>query len=753
MGNSNFLLGNGERLVKQIKLKEPQRPSKPIYTPGEVLKHTGPQWRDLAKRSLDLPEILCPGNRTVFSLTLHPRYLSMSAYPGSLFNDLDLTPIGSRERKINPRKQRTQKQPADAQDNAAQYFVATNRANLPNVIQKIECLGTEFFPPKKSENYVHRPDGLDIDTQEDFVKIEDVHFIEPEDRLRLPKGMPTNNQTWEAVLHVDDDYVLEGLDRYFHEIGVIIPWSDVFNVGNLCFIPLRTNLRTVRTKIAKFSFLRTIRPMPKLRPIVDILRQTNVHAIQLPQEPPLDGKVQMAILDGGLPERHNLNQFVTYRELPGLSEPVPMLLEHGLAVTSAFLFGPLSADTEIQPPPCPVDHWRVLDRQDLEDDDADLFRVLKRIMTILETNSYKAVNLSLGPDLPIEDDEPHVWTAMLDQYLEDGQTLLCTAVGNRGDLDKESGNARVQPPSDIVNGLGIGASDRLGSTWERASYSCVGPGRRPGFVKPDILAFGGSASMPFGVIGTNGGLTHTSGTSFASPYAAQQAMALASFFERDLNAVALKALLIHHACGNGQDKTEVGWGKLPDTLAPIVTSSNHQAHIVYMGKLEDHSYWRLPIPVPEEIMLGMVNLRVTFCFATPVEPHNPISYTRAGLDIKFYRNTIESPSKPTPFFRSQDYYSQEMELRKKASKWESVMKREKDYQGPTLRNPEFVIHYLNRAEGHSANRRFELLYAAVITLTANPKRLPDLYNQIVNRYQLVLSPLRLRAQVQQRVRF
>ncbi|WP_139157512.1 hypothetical protein, partial [Enterobacter hormaechei] len=72
-------------------------------------------------------------------------------------------------------------------------------------------------------------------------------------------------------------------------------------------------------------------------------------------------------------------------------------------------------------------------------------------------------NLSLGPNLPIEDSEVHAWTSVIDDLLSDGETLMTIAVGNNGEMDKESGNARIQVPADSVNGLSIGAANSTDS--------------------------------------------------------------------------------------------------------------------------------------------------------------------------------------------------------------------------------------------------------------------------------------------------
>jgi len=143
-----------------------------------------------------------------------------------------------------------------------------------------------------------------------------------------------------------------------------------------------------------------------------------------------------------------------------------------------------------------VDHWRVLGA-DTANDDFELLSILNRMEDILTTRPYDFVNISLGPDSKMEDDDVNVWTSTLDALLANGETVATVACGNNGEMDSDLGLDRVQPPSDGVNVIAVGACDRVGVKWKRAPYSAVGPGRSPGYVKPDILAFGGSHASPF----------------------------------------------------------------------------------------------------------------------------------------------------------------------------------------------------------------------------------------------------------------
>jgi subtilisin family serine protease len=85
-----------------------------------------------------------------------------------------------------------------------------------------------------------------------------------------------------------------------------------------------------------------------------------------------------------------------------------------------------------------------------------------------------------------------------------GMVVVCSA-GNAGrDTWK-----KITPPGDADEVLTIGAVDRDGMN---AIFSSVGP-TQDGRVKPDLMAIGVSAA----VCGTDGSVSHSNGTSFASP--------------------------------------------------------------------------------------------------------------------------------------------------------------------------------------------------------------------------------------------
>jgi hypothetical protein len=172
--------------------------------------------------------------------------------------------------------------------------------------------------------------------------------------------------------------------------------------------------------------------------------------------------------------------------------------------------------------------------------------------------------------------------------------------------------------------------------------------------------------------------------------------------------------------------------------------------VVFQGKISASKFIRTPIPVPTGAIAGMVTIKATLCYATPVDPHHPENYTRSGLSVTFRpdkdkkmedeeRGVSAHALTKTFFATQQKEYQTEEELRRDAWKWENCLHAKKRMRGSSLNDPAFDIHFNARSEGHNDTRNQEIQYALVITVEA-PK-VADLYDQVVRRYATQLEQL------------
>ena len=504
--------------------------------------------------------------------------------------------------------------------------------------------------------------------------------------------------------------------------------------------------------MAKYSFLRVAREMPHLRELRPATPVRSFHvsafSVELPKKGPINPELRVAIFDGGVPAGSNLDPWVSRKLTSKLAAADPDSQSHGLGVTSAVLFGPIEEDKPLPQPFSAIDHYRVID-ENTQDPEGNYYDVLDRITSILTQKQYDFVNLSLGPEVAFDDNEVHLWTLKLDQLFANGKTFVTVAAGNTGEADFDSGVARIQSPSDAVNVLGVGASDSLGKKWKRAPYSSLGPGRSPGIMKPDIVAFGGSHKEPFWILGKKGHATPIAGTSFSSPFALRTAIGIRTYLGSIIQPIALKALLIHHSQDDGNHCHEVGWGRIPSDIEQLIICGPGKVHVLYQGTLEAGKYLRARIPVPTGTLAGNVEISATFCYATETDPQDTVTYTRAGLDIKFRPDKTKRTKKDgklplhqdtMPFFQQKKLYSSEEELRRDAHQWETCLKRTRSFRGTSINEPVFDIHYNARKGGSDFKGAKPIPYSLVVTVHA--RHVPDLYDKVALRYRTQLEALK-----------
>lgn len=739
MSQTNFLIGRGEMLTHDIKGPKRKPGKSEVYTFQEATRRLTPQFSETAVVLDTLPREACPGDFGVVRLMMNPSYIARSFFPVAMLRAVGLESVGSRTVKVTP--DGWTKKGAPRVCTTTELFVAGKRQvfrNLTSWTRQIEAESAEAL---------------------DLAHIEKFSAFAPEERI-VSFGSK-KDRFFEVGIHLLPDenhlFIQRAFAKYAKDMEVKVHIDLGFTAGNLWFVPVEGKHNNIE-RLAKFVFVRVIRPMPKLRGMRPVQRTGGVSVdCSLPTEQPLSSEPKVAILDGGLPKHHVIGPWLrSYRMLDENAEDSLDAPEHGLAVTSAFLFGPIQPNGAAARPFAYVDHLRVLDKNADTEDPLELYRTLGFVEEVLLSRQYQFVNLSLGPDLPIEDIDVHAWTSVIDDLLSDGDTLMTVAIGNNGQRDRVLGLARVQVPSDCVNALAVGAANNTEVGWARAPYSAVGPGRSPGVVKPDLMAFGGDATKYFHVLSPSKKpvLAPQLGTSFAAPYLLRSAVGIRAILGVEVTPLAIKALLVHAADPSTHDKLEVGWGKVPEDLMSIITCPPGVARIVYQGELKPGKYLRAPLPLPAGGLNGNIRLTATFCYASPTDPQDAAAYTRAGLETVFRPNDEKikdgKANANTKGFFDMKKYATEEERRSDMGKWETVLHGTKKMRGNSLKNPVFDIHYNAREAGGKAGGAEKIRYALIITVEA-PKH-ADLYNDILRAYANTLVPIQPQVSLPIRIR-
>lgn len=723
---TKFLIGRGELLTFQIKAPKRKPEKAEVYSIFDAQEALQPEIAATNSAFSQISKEAKPGDYVVAKMMLHPAYIAKSFFPSGFLREAGLQSVGSRTARVTPRKQIKKKAPTVIE--TTELFVAGPASKFAD----LSTMTTTF--------------EMESALAKEFARLEHIAPLTSADRIVSTTAIEEGNY-FEVGLHLlpgHDDFV-HSFFRYASKRGFKVYEDLLFTAGGLVFIPVKGNPKKV-AELAEFTLMRIIRPMPKLRGTRPMGRGAPISIdFTLPEQQPVSTEPRVAILDGGLPAKHILSPWVNrYDKSDPTAEDVPDYVDHGLAVTSSFLFGPINAKKQAQRPFSFVSHHRILDETSDLEPPLELYRTLGHIEEILLSRQYQFINLSLGPDLPVEDTDVHAWTSVIDEYLSDGETFLTIAAGNNGEDDDVLGFNRIQVPSDCVNGITVGAADRRGPGWQRATYSAIGPGRSPGRRKPDLMAFGGSPTEYFHVAAPSGKreVVPTLGTSFAAPYLLRTAVGVRAILGPTLHPLTIKALLIHTAHKNDHDPDDVGWGKKEEDINRIITCPDGVARIIYQGVLKPGKYLRAPIPLPKDTLAGKVTVTATFCYASKVDPQDASAYTKAGLGITFRPNADKfnkgaAYPKSRTFFSPSEYLT-EPELRGDLGKWETVMHATDSMIGTTLNKPFFDIHYGARESGGMPTTQpSNIRYALVITLQA-PKHL-KIYDEILANHDLLVS--------------
>ncbi len=625
--------------------------------------------------------------------------------------------------------------------------------------------------------------SLSEEVDNDIGKLEDIRLPSLDERLHVQQDKSKATTAIEVVLY--------SWDEKRREEAI----SRVRGVLSSCKVPMeRIRVKSypegptfiaavvppsALPKLASLNFLRSARSLPRVHLSREVVRRSAANVPVAVQTAVPAARV--AVFDGGYAAGHPLlDKYVTAKDCT--PQPAdPRLVEHGTMVASAAIFGPLPDDGSLPAPTCRVLSFRVLPEAN-GDDELELVGVVDALEEEVPKlpKDVRVVNLSLGPKGPIEDDLPSRFSYALDRLAREHNVVFVTAVGNDG--DSPGGHDRIQSPADAVNNLGVGAY-RLDSKGkpEHATYSCKGPGRSGGMVKPDVVSFGGCAARPFFMFCPElGVILGETGTSYAAPCVASVAAGLgpAAGPQAPLSAEAIRALIIHSAEQiPGALKTHVGHGIAARTVEQALICTPTRVSVLYQGVLSPMDSWKLPFLLPPEFNGGgRVRFSWTVVLSPEVELGSPSEYALGGVELAFrphseiymYTEPFDSLDpkrkrkterlhltrdqariaaltlqgwKPAlhPATSGSKTGLKEDALREMNGKWETVVRAETGKLADSVSEPLLTLSVLGRRGWGNKNPALRARYAAVLTVDA-PKYGGDLYADIRAHYP-VLVPL------------
>ncbi len=767
------MLAGGERLIREVDRGRRGPPDKfHPFSVDEAIELLRPQVEALATDVSQLAENV-RGDRVIFQATLLPNYLAASWFPDDLLTELDLKTLGARR---SQEVHRTARQAERVTDTRSLVVAGTNDAITS--LQEIMAGQVRTRSEQKAREDLQRFSRFGLATREEVVKTPPID-VEPNDVVAL-----------EAVLHPDPDrsgvvlHAVSGLNwqkwiDFIEGLGGSVEETYRREIGGLTFVPVRLPAEA-EEQVSTFNLLRAIRPLPVVQPRPAPLLRSAQPILQPPGDTTPRSDARIAIFDGGVDDTSPFFPGVVCVHAPAKAALLDDVW-HGSVVTGAVLYGNLRNGESLPQPAAKAIHVRVTPPDDEEDLDA--YWALDQIRTFVEGHDVDIVNLSLGPDAPVEDDdEPHPWTLTLDELAYEHGVLFVVAPGNHG--ERPAGYNRIASPADMANGLSVGActAHAPDAPWQRATYSPVGPGRTGSRVQPTGVQFGGCLGNRFIGVMADGRTATGDGTSFAAPLVTHSLATLAPELPSSrfrLNN--LRAFAVHFAePPDGHAVTEVGHGRFRANFDDVLECGPNEMHLLYEGTVRRDQVLGISLPWPDDIDSGTFHIRGTLVYTSPVEPTQPLDYTQAALELTFrpdsrrYRmsqqgqhgvvlNLVEQADEvarlsragftpaANPVSRSVKGIASigDEEALRDAGKWDTVRVFWDSLRASSLHDPRLDLTYVSRESGHLTRGDEELEYSLLLTVQG-PKTVA-LYDSVRAQYS-VLSPLPVPLEVQERTR-
>lgn len=734
------IIGNGQYYIEPIIKKpfggEPEFPHE--YAEAKV--RLSADIEKIQDSFSDSEEIFV--DKKIVCVRLEPKFEAKSYTPNSLIADSDMKLVGGRRYTIDH----------EEASKGKLYFVRASNSDLENLKSKLTSGKKDHV--KKWQNQI--------------CTIKSIDLLRPDEKV-LGFDDSWTAGTVEVVIHplgTDRDSAIEG---FFSATGIQKEKAEVRSYDDgLTFVCTYMDKALV-DKAKKYN------PLRSMKPISDDWDDPFRMSAMVAPAPKLPSKlfksdIKIGIFDGGVQEGTELlDPFVTNHDMVE-EKPTVKGLDHGAGVCGAALYGNLAGKTEmdeVENPVVSVESFRVFPAKKTGNAEADMqmYTTIDIIEEVVrERKDIKLYGLSFGPKGAILDDEINRFTYVCDKLtydVDEGEVnpLFCIAVGNDGNLDDPFN--RIQSPSDMVNGIAIGAySLSVLNDKYRAPYSCVGPGREGAKIKPDLLEFGGTQDRPF--IATKSGkqIEGVCGTSYSAPVVAGKIGRLMAASDKIVPHLG-RALLIHHAEADGMESNpESGFGFCPENVEELLNCSDNRVTIFYEGEITSSASVRLPVFMPEiNTVRGNAYIKWTICTVVNPNLNDTDAYTNNCIEDTFYPNEMKFAFKKgkatknlnllkpedveiarmlisqgysksaLPVSKSAKRNFREADLRNSDFKWDTIIRKDVSMRCSSLVNPFLSLHAIGRDEYEHER----IKYFVVITVDV-PNFKGSLYDNILHTY-------------------
>src|SRR5215212_3136730 len=287
------LFAGGEQLREKVEPGSGGGPKWHPRTMDEAVELLSPQLEQLREKVTTTPASL-RGARVVFEAKVSPNYLANSYFPSTLFREADLVPVGTRG-SIGEYK--TPKKTEECETKT--YLLAAGERALG----KVSALLHGNFPSAPTLNRA----------RDSLRQFELVRLPSAEDTLKGEMEETADLVTWEVVFHPLFDLrgepstgewqaVFGKWETLINSLGGRVERDFIRTIKGMTFMPIRL-AQHLAPKAAQFNPLRTMRPMPGIRPVPISPLRIQTTEDDLPNPPAAErpqSDLRVAVFDGGV---------------------------------------------------------------------------------------------------------------------------------------------------------------------------------------------------------------------------------------------------------------------------------------------------------------------------------------------------------------------------------------------------------------------------------------------------------------------
>tara|TARA_R110001583_G_scaffold15058_4_gene62425 strand:- start:757 stop:3108 length:2352 start_codon:yes stop_codon:yes gene_type:complete len=409
-------------------------------------------------------------------------------------------------------------------------------------------------------------------------------------------------------------------------------------------------------KLQEFEAVESISFMPQYQVGLDLVNtDDNNLEVKEPKENieyPIIG-----VLDSGIAKNKYLKPWLLDKKFSSYPDNY-IDKGHGTFVSGIIIYGDELENRKLTGlEGCKLFDATVMPNPSLESISED--ELIENVREAIKQNSeIKIWNMSLGSKQESDEHNFSHFGQALDSIQEVYDVLICKSAGNCTNFVNGNPKSRISRSADSILSLVVGSVAHKKKLIDLSELDHPSPFTRIGkgpsnIIKPELVSYGGNASVKNGRIIKNGvnslsidgKLVTEVGTSFSTPRVTALLASLDMNINEDFNPLLLKALAIHSAkypaainMGINDRVKQMGFG-IPAPSDEIIYNDEYEITLILQDNLIKGEFMEiLEFPFPDSLIddegyyYGNINLTIV---GSPVLRNQGSEYCQSNLEVLF----------------------------------------------------------------------------------------------------------------------